>query len=161
MLLKKLLKTKVYTSLGDAVGNLIDIYVDKTTWDIKYALVSKGIGKNSKLLYPIHYLLFAEGKNLTIFPENVIENVAAKEGKSYLSAHHMVGLEILSKDAKTIGKLYDIDVFVGKNKWTLWKLLVRVGRKERRLRLDAAEIATVNNRIKLQKTLTQLSQQDN
>ena len=129
MLLKKLLKTKVYTSLGDSVGPLMEIYIDQDSWEIKYVMVSRGFGKQNKLIYPIQYLISTLGKNLTILPENVAENVSEKEVKALLAGNQMLGLEVRSTDDKPIGKLYDVDISVSYKKWSLWKLLIRTGRK--------------------------------
>ena len=156
MLLKKLLKTKVYTSLGDAVGPLVEIYLDHDSWEIKYVMVSRGFGKQNKLIYPIHYLISTQRTNLTILPENVAENVSEKEVKPLLAGNQILGLEVLTNDDKPLGKLYDVDISVSYKKWSLWKLLIRTGRKERRLRLDASEIASIKKQIKLQKTLNEI-----
>ena len=152
MLLKKVLKMKVYTSLGDLVGTLVNIYIEQGSWEIKFAMVSKGMGKQNKMCYPVNYLIFGEGSNLTILPENVFETVPLKELSAYIPGNHLIGCEVLTSDKKVIGKLYDADVSVSYKKWTLWKILTRSSAKKRRMRLDATKIDSIGKNIQLNQT---------
>ncbi len=159
MLLQTILRSKCFTSLGDRVGKLVELYLEEGTWEIKYAALSRGFWRHDRY-YPITYLIVGQGKNITILPENVVEAVDEEVATALLPATHFLGCEVVGKNDRSVGKLYDIDLFIRYKKWSFWKILIRSGIKERRLRLDASLIGTVGKTLILTKTLAELQEDD-
>jgi sporulation protein YlmC with PRC-barrel domain len=71
-----------------------------------------------------------------------------------------LGKEVLSSDGHEIGKVYDFDVPLKLKTWTIWKILIKRGIKERRLRLGQDEIESIAENVMLKKSLSEIDAEE-
>ncbi|UCH88699.1 MAG: PRC-barrel domain-containing protein [Thermoplasmata archaeon] len=145
---------KVYTTLGQEKGKISGLVVDLSNWQIRNVIVSPGLLKR-KVFVRLEDVKEADEyeKKITI-PGDVQEGDIIKS--SSLSAaivdETLLNKDVVSKDGEKVGELYDLDVPLKLRRWKIWKVLIKRGMKQRRLRYGPEEIDSVAEKIILKRT---------
>jgi sporulation protein YlmC with PRC-barrel domain len=146
---------KVYSKLGQEQGSVNDLIVDLSTWDIKNLIVSPSILKKN-VAYDLGNLKEVnESEKRFIIPGD-LEEKEVPEISTFNMAFadsELIGKEVVSKDSQDLGKVYDFDVPLKLENWMVWKILIKRGIKERRLRISPYEIESISDKIFLKKTI--------
>lgn len=155
MLYDKFEDISIVDSLGNKVGTIKDIYIDLDSWNIVALRVSPGTLKKSFLLKidDIEKLdleemnaLVKEGWETGELPDTPV--------KSMFPYHELRSKKIVDKHDEKVGKIYDIEIpFEKLGEYRVWKLLIKVGLKERRLRIAPTDVEDVKEDINLSKSL--------
>lgn len=154
MLAEILEKYNVVNSVGEEFGKVKEAYLDLNTWEISAFEISPGALKK-------HYLLKlgqiekidTEGKMLVVKDEFEKGDVPKIPVKGLYPVDKLMSVHVVDKEGKKVGKIYNLEIPYEKmRKLKVWKLMIRTGIKERRLRISPSEIADVKEEIHLKKT---------
>ncbi|MFW3145664.1 MAG: PRC-barrel domain-containing protein [Thermoplasmatota archaeon] len=153
MLAKLIEEYKVVNSVGNNVGRIKDLYINLNTWMITSFEISPGPLKKDFLIKIDDVVKFDETDKMVIikdeFEKKEIPKHPMKENYPFeeLKKHNVV-----DSDDEKVGKIYNLEIPFEKLKtFKVWKVLIRTGIKERRLRLNTSEIVEVMDEIKLAK----------
>lgn len=153
MLAKLIEEYKVVNSVGNNVGKINDLYINLNTWMITSFEISPGALKKGFLIKVDDVVKFDETDKMVIikddFEKQDVPKHPMKENYPFeeLKKHNVVD----SEDEK-VGKVYNLEIPFEKLKtFKVWKVLIKTGIKERRLRLNTSEIVEVMDDIKLAK----------
>jgi sporulation protein YlmC with PRC-barrel domain len=148
-------KYKVVNSVGEEIGKIKDIYIDINTWKITAFEISPGaLKKNlmikskyiSKFDEETKHVLLKDGYETSEAPKQVLKEMYPF---NELKKHH-----VIDKDGEKVGKIYNLEIPIEKLKqYKVWKLLVKTGLKERRIRISTKEIKEVMDDIRLARTV--------
>ncbi|MEA3559222.1 MAG: PRC-barrel domain-containing protein [Candidatus Thermoplasmatota archaeon] len=151
MLAKIIEDYKVVNSVGNNVGKIKDIYIDLDTWLINSLEISPGTMKKDILIDVDDIVKFDETDKIIIvkdeFESKEIPTHPMKGNYPFeeLRKHHVVDSE-----GEKIGKVYNLEIPFEKLKtFKVWKVLIKTGFKDRRLRINTSEITEVMDDIKL------------
>jgi sporulation protein YlmC with PRC-barrel domain len=151
---------KVYTSLGQERGKISGLVVDLSNWQIKNVIISPGLLKR-KMFVKLEDIQEADEseKKITI-PGDVQEADMIKT--SSISAaivdETLIHKDVVSKDGEKVGEVYDLEVPLKLKKWKIWKVLIKRGMKERRLRYGPEEIESVSEKIILKRSFKAINE---
>ncbi len=137
---------RVRTPSGQDHGKLHDLYVDLDTWNVPFLVVSGGI-LMKKETYPFTMLTDVDEieKMILLEDSDPLEEVPA--GRALARMKDLLGTKVMSEEGEDVGKLYDIDISTKLKQWKVWKLLIRTGFGERRLRISSSEVRDISDRI--------------
>ena len=154
MLYDKFEDIKIIDSLGNKVGSIKDIYINLETWEIPALKISPGTLKKSFIIKTddIHKLdmddmdaVLKDGYETGEIPDT--------PQKSMFPYHELRSKKVVDKHGEKLGKVYNIEIPVEKlEEYKVWKLLVKVGIKERRLRISPSEVKEIMEDINLSKS---------
>ena len=153
--------TKIVTPLGDKIGTLDDLEFNGETWKVSYVIIKEGALKRKYFAVEPAKIEIKEDEDIELSPE--------VERKDYEfmdppSIHHMyitdlIGKKVESSDGEIIGKVYDVDVATELEQWEIWKILIKVGIKERRLRIGPDEIKDLGETLVLKKRAEEIKEE--
>ena len=161
MLEKMLEKYKVVDSVGNKVGKLKDVYVDLDSWKGTAFEYSPGALKKDKvfMVSQISRMDHEEG-NMILRDKFEDMDPPEKTKREMYPFKEIQKLQVVDSMGEKVGKVYNIDIPVEKLKdFKVWKLLIRVGIKDRRLRISPQEISEIMGVIKLKNTLDQYKEE--
>lgn len=150
MLWSKLEGLTVKTPMGDKLGKVSDLVTSLEDWKIKYILLKEGLVK-SKLEAVKTSDVSVEEDHLEVSPEVEREEIK----KEMSSMHNLYMSDIIKKmvkssDGEEVGKVYDIEIATELRNWEAWKILIKTGIKERRLKLSVSrDVKTVGEYVEL------------
>jgi sporulation protein YlmC with PRC-barrel domain len=148
----------VVDKLGKEVGKIDDLIVDLSSWEITGIKLSHGILRK-KVIHKLEHIEKTDEheKKITI-PSNAPEEEPIEKSSftSALMDDDLIHKEVVSSDNNEIGKVYDVDIPIKLKHWKVWKILIKRGMKERRLRIAPDEIESVSEEIKLKKSLSEI-----
>lgn len=153
---------EVVNQLGKKIGKLDGMIVDFADWKVKNVILSHGILKKH-VSVNLEKLKKAdeEEKKLIIPTEAQEENIP--ESSSFNAAFvedDLLGKKVVSSDDHEVGKVYDFDVPISLKRWKVWKILIKRGMKERRLRIGPEEIQSISDEIVLKKSISEIEDED-
>jgi sporulation protein YlmC with PRC-barrel domain len=153
---------KVYSQLGDDRGSINDLIIDLSNWDIKNLIISPGMIRKNVMYKPGDLKEVKESEKKIIISGDLNEE-ELPESSTFNSAfadNDLIGKEVVTKDNQDIGKVYDFDVPLKLDNWMVWKILIKRGLKERRLRVGPDEIESVSDKIILKKSISEIDGQE-
>ncbi|MBN1539541.1 MAG: PRC-barrel domain-containing protein [Candidatus Thermoplasmatota archaeon] len=153
MLMKDLEGCKVVNTVGEHVGKIREAYVDLDKWEINAFELSPGTLKKNIILD------LRDIQKVDIEERTMVVRDSFKGGeppkmpvKNMYPLKELMDLHVVDADGEKVGRIYDLEVPYEKlRNFRVWKVLIRTGIKERRLRLSTAEIAEVMNEVRLRK----------
>ena len=150
-------KYKIENSLGEAIGRIKDFVIDVESWRIMQFEVSPSILKKDILINIGDIREIDHEEKLVVLKEGgEPHDIPTKLDKGLISFHDLKKLHVSDKDGKKVGKIYHLEVPIEKLKtYKVWKILIKVGIKERRLRLSTSEIHEVGDEVTLRRSLEQ------
>jgi sporulation protein YlmC with PRC-barrel domain len=154
MLAKLIEEYKVVNSVGNHVGKVKDIYIDLNDWMITGFEVSPGALKKDIMIKTDDVVKFDEADKIIIIKDEYEEEEKPKHPmKERYPFEELKKHNVVDSEGNKIGKVVNLEIPYEKLKaFKVWKVLIRTGIKERRLRLNTSEIVEVMDEIKLAKT---------
>lgn len=153
---------KIYSQIGEERGKITGLIVDLNDWKVKNLIVSPRMLKK-KVIYKMDDLKEVKEHEKKIIIPGEINGEEIPEEESLSSAilddviiHKMV----VSKDGHEIGKIYDLDIPLKLKHWMVWKILVKRGIKERRLRVGPEDIDNISENIMLKKSISEIEEHE-
>ena len=153
---------EVVDKLGKDVGKVDDLIVDLSNWNVTGIKLVHGILRKKVIHKLEHVQKTDEHEKRIVIPADAPEE-EPPEKSTFSSAFiddDLVHKVVVSNDNSEIGKIYDVDIPINLKKWKVWKILIKRGMKERRLRVSPDEIAEVSDEIKLKKSLSEIDSED-
>lgn len=153
---------KVMNSLGEGKGKLAGLIVDLSNWNVKNLIISPRMLKK-KVVYKMDDMKEVQEHDKKIVISNEMEEEEMPEKSSMNAAFvedDLLGKEVVSSDGHEIGKVYDFDVPLELKSWSIWKILIKRGMKERRLRLGQDDIESISENIMLKKSLSEIDSEE-
>jgi sporulation protein YlmC with PRC-barrel domain len=144
----------VVNSVGEEFGKVKEAYLDLNIWEVSGFEVSPGALKK-------HFLLKlgeieridTEGKLLVVKDDFDKGEVPKVPVKGLYPLDRLMSAHVVDSEGKKVGKIYNLEIPYEKmKKLKVWKVMIKTGIKERRLRLSPAEISDVKEEIHLKKT---------
>jgi len=153
MLMKILEEYKVSNTVGEHVGKIKEAYIDLDKWEIVAFEVSPGALKKNVLIDLEEMVkLDMDEKTLVVKDDHQVKEVPDTPVKHLYPLDHLMDLHVVDADGEKVGKIYNLEVPYEKlRKFKIWKILIRTGIKEKRLRLSPSEIKEVMKEIHLKK----------
>ncbi|MEA3559528.1 MAG: PRC-barrel domain-containing protein [Candidatus Thermoplasmatota archaeon] len=153
MLEKIIEKFKVVNSVGENLGKVKEVFLDVGEWEVVAFEISPGMLKKDYLLKISEIEKFdLEGLQMILKDEHEQGEVPKTPVKEMYPVDELKKLHVLDKDGEKMGKIYDIEIPYEKLKtFNVWRVLIKMGIKERRLRISPDEISEVMQEIKLKK----------
>lgn len=153
MLTKILEEYKVVNSVGEELGKVKEAYIDLEKWTVAAFEISHGVLKKHYLLKTSEILkLDMENQQMLVKDDHETVEIPKTPTKVLYPMDELKKLHVLDKDGGKVGKLYNLEVPYEKLKnFNVWKVLIKTGFKDRRLRLSPAEISEVMTEIRLKK----------
>lgn len=159
MLAKLIEEYKVVNSVGNSVGKIKDIYIDLDTWMINSFEISPGALKKNILIDIEDIVKFDETDKIVIVKDEFeSKEIPEHPKKSSYPFEELKKHDIVDSENEKIGKIYNLEIPFEKLKtFKVWKVLIKTGFKDRRLRLNTSEISEIMDDIKLAKTKEEYS----
>jgi len=154
MLAKLIEDYKVVNSVGNHVGKIKDIYIDLNKWMIVGFEVSPGTLKKEFMIRVEDVVKFDEGDKIVIVNDEFKMMEAPEHPmRERYPFDELKKHPVFDSEGEKIGKIYNLEIPFEKLKtFKVWKVLIRTGISERRLRLNPSEIVEIMDEIKLAKT---------
>ncbi len=154
MLAKLIEEYKIVNSVGNHVGKVKDIFIDLDTWMIVEFEVSPGALKKDIMVKTDDVVKFDEVDKIIIVKDDYEAGEKPKHPmKGRYPFEELMKHNVLDAEGNKVGKIVNLEIPYEKLKaFKVWKVLIRTGIKDRRLRLDTSEIVEVMENIKLAKT---------
>jgi sporulation protein YlmC with PRC-barrel domain len=149
---------EVVDKLGKEVGKVDDLIVDLSSWNITGIKLAHGILRKKVIHKLDHIEKTDEHEKRIVIPADAPEE-EPPEKSTFSSAFlddDLLHKEVISNDSNEIGKIYDIDIPIKLKKWKVWKILIKRGLKERRLRIGVDDIEEVSEEVRLKKSLSEI-----
>jgi sporulation protein YlmC with PRC-barrel domain len=153
MLAKLIEEYKVVNSVGNNVGKIKDIYIDLNTWMIVGFEITPGPLKKDQMLKVEDVVKFDETDKIVIVNDDFSsEEVPEHPTKEMYPFDELKKHQVLDSEGEKVGKIYNLEIPFEKLKtFKVWKVLVRTGISERRLRLNTSEIVEIMDDVRLAK----------
>jgi sporulation protein YlmC with PRC-barrel domain len=149
---------KVVNQLGKELGKINELIVDLSDWEIKNIILTHGL-RRKHVSHKLESLKSADEANKKLIipsdsPEEEVPETSSLEAA--FVKDDLLGKKVVSSDHQDVGKVYDFDVPLSLKHWKIWKVLIKRGLKERRLRIGPDEILSVEKDVVLKKSLSEL-----
>ncbi len=153
MLAKLIEEYKIVNSVGNHVGKIKDIYIDLNNWMIIGFEVTPGPLKKDIMLMVEDIVKFDETDRIIIVNDEFnSEEVPDQPMKERYPFEELRKHNVLDSEGKKVGKIYNLEIPFEKLKtFKVWKVLVRTGISERRLRFNPDEIIEIMDDVTLAK----------
>ena len=150
-------KYKIESSSGETIGRIKDFIIDTASWRILLFETSPSILKKDQLTDIKDIREIDHDEKLIILREGgEPHDIPTRLDKGLMSFHDLKKLPVTDKDGEKVGRIYHLEIPIEKLKtYKVWKVLIKVGIKERRLRLSTSEIREVGDEISLRGSLEQ------
>jgi sporulation protein YlmC with PRC-barrel domain len=149
---------KVFSPLGEEKGKINGLVVDLSDWKVKNLIISPSMIKKN-VMYKMSDLKEVDEGEKKIQLKDSAEEEEVPESSTMNTAlvdETLLHKPVISNDHQDVGKVYDLDVPVKLDKWMVWKILIKRGIKERRLRLGTEDIKSVSENVVLEKSYSEL-----
>ncbi len=153
---------KVYSQIGEERGKLSGLIVDLKNWKVKNLIVSPRILKK-KVVYKMDDLKeVKEHEKKVVIPGEVDgEEIPERESLSAAILDDVIiHKKVVSKDGHDVGKIYDLDIPLKLKHWMVWKILIKRGMKERRLRVGTDDIDNIGENIMLKMSISEIEEHE-
>ena len=151
MLAEIMEKYKVVNSVGNTVGKVKDIYIDLNTWKIEGFEISPGALKKDFILNTNEIVKFDEADKIIIVKDEFEQGEKPENPKRDMYPfEELKKRNVVDIEGEKIGKVYNLEIPFEKLKvFKVWKILIKTGISERRLRIPTADVADIMDDIKL------------
>jgi sporulation protein YlmC with PRC-barrel domain len=151
MLAELIEKYKVVNSVGNTIGKVKDIYIDLNTWKIEAFEISPGKLKKDFLLDAEEIVKFDEGDKIIIVGDDFKTDELPKNPRMDLFPfEELKKRHVVDSNGDKVGKIYNLEIPFEKLKvFKVWKILIKTGMSDRRLRLAPSEVHEVMEDISL------------
>lgn len=155
MLEDMLEKYEIVNSVGEHMGKIKEIYIDLESWDIKAMKVSPGVLKGSFLLNVKDIqTVDLEGKKMVVIDDHEKGELPESSTKKLYPYDELTKRHVVDSEGEKVGKVYSLEIPYHKlGTLKIWKLLIKTGIKDRRLRISPTEVHEVMDDINLRKKL--------
>jgi sporulation protein YlmC with PRC-barrel domain len=155
MLAELLEEYKVINTVGEEFGKIKDVYFDLKDWMVSGFQLSPGLFKKDTLLRMDDILQIRDDEKTIIARDDFKGIDLPKEPSlSLFPFDELKRRKIVDRSGEHVGKIYNMEIPYDKlKKLMVWKILIKTGLKERRLRIRPQEISEVLEEIKLHRTL--------
>ncbi|MGA1848638.1 MAG: PRC-barrel domain-containing protein [Thermoplasmatota archaeon] len=153
MLAEILEKYHVVNSVGEEFGKVKEAYLNLETWEVSGFEISPGALKKHFLLKLQEIQkIDTDEKFLVVKDDFERAEVPKVPVKGLYPLDRLMSAHVVDSEGKKVGKIYNLEIPYEKmKKLKVWKVMIKTGIKERRLRLSPAEIADVKEEIHLKK----------
>lgn len=153
MLAKLIEDYRVVNSVGNHVGKIKDIFIDLNRWTIVGFKISPGALKKDFMVTVEDVVKFDEGDKMVIIRDDFrSDEIPERPMKERYPFEELSKHAVLDSEGEKVGKIYNLEIPFEKLKtFKVWKVLIRTGMTERRLRLNTSEIVEIMDEIKLAK----------
>lgn len=151
MLAEIMEKYKVVNSVGNNIGKIKDIYIDLNTWKITGFEISPGTLKKDFMIY-IDEIIKFDDKDKIVIIKDEFDKVELPENpkKDMYPFDGLKKKNVVDSEGEKVGKIYNLEIPFEKLKvFKVWKILIKTGIRERRLRLPVSEVMSVVEDINL------------
>ncbi len=148
-------KYEITNSVGEHIGKIKEIYLDLDTWEIVAFKASPGALKKSFML-DLSDIVKVDTEEMKLIAKDEIEKKEVPETptKKLYPYDELQKVHVVDSEGEKVGKITSLEIPYEKlKKFKVWKILIKTGLKDRRLRLAPAEIGKVMEEIHLVKTL--------
>jgi len=155
MLLERMEKFKVVNSVGMDIGKIRDVYLKMGDWKISGLKLSPGPLKKS-LMVDIKDIIDIDVDASCVRIKDDFKQMDVPEGTTtnHFPYSELRKRPVVDKKGEKVGKIYDLEIPLKEmHTEKVWKVLVRTGFKDRRLRLSTDEVDGVKDEISLKKEL--------
>ncbi len=155
-------KFKVVNSLGNNIGKVKDIYIDLDNWRITGFQVSPGPLKKDFILNIDEVVKFDETDKIIIVDDELEKKEAPNIPMMNLYPFNEIKKHnVVDRQGEKLGKIYNLEIPYEKLKvFKVWKLLIKTGFTERRLRLPPSEVVNVIDDINLKGLMEDYREED-
>jgi len=153
MLMKLLEKYKVMNTVGENIGRIKDAYLDLDKWEIVAFKVHPGaLKKNIMIDLKDMDHVDIESTTLVVKDDFETKEVPKTPMSGIYPVEELMDLTVLDADGSKVGKIYNMEIPYEKlQKFKVWRVLIKTGFKEKRLRLSPSEIKQVMKEVHLKK----------
>ncbi|MDG6225416.1 MAG: PRC-barrel domain-containing protein [Candidatus Thermoplasmatota archaeon] len=142
----------IISKLGDEMGALEDMIIDSTNWTIKGFVLKEGglFKKERSIVEPADLKINDDDEIINLSPEahrKEIEQDRSSVHHLYLS--DLMKKKVVLKEGEDIGKVYDIEIATELKDWKVWKLFIRTGLKQRRLRIKPDQVTDLGEDVEI------------
>ena len=151
MLAELLEDYKVVNTVGEEFGKIKEVFFDLNTWMVSGFELSPGIFKKDTLL-TLDDILSIRDDEKTIIARDEFKgsDLPGEPNLSMFPFEELKKRKIMDRNDEYVGKIYNMEIPFDKlKKLMVWKILIKTGMKERRLRIRPQEIIDVKDQIKL------------
>ena len=130
---------EIRSQMGDRMGKMKDLVIDTSNWKVKGLVIAE---KKKRMLVNPHDLKieWAEEK-IILSPEvRTVEDLQEKSSVHNMYLSDLVKKHVISSDDEEVGRIFDVEITTELKDWEVWKLLIKVGFKKRRLRIKPKKI---------------------
>lgn len=155
-------KYEVVNSVGESLGKIKEIYIDLESWEIRALKISPGLVKSSFLL-DIDAIENVDLENHRMIAKDEHEQgeVPKESTRKLYPYDEIQKRQVLDIDGEKVGKIYSLEIPYEKLKvFKIWKLLIKTGFKDRRLRISPSDISNIMNDINLKKKLEEYQESE-
>jgi sporulation protein YlmC with PRC-barrel domain len=162
MLAELIEKYKVVNSVGNTIGKVRDIYIDLETWKIEAFEISPGALKKDFLLKTTEIVKFDETDKIMIIGDDFEkDDIPDTPRKNMFPFEELKKRHVVDSEDEKVGKIYNLEIPFEKLKvFKVWKVLIKTGISDRRLRVSPTEIEEVMDHITLKGTLEEYSEKE-
>lgn len=162
MLAEIIEKYRVVNSVGNTIGKVKDIHIDLNTWKIEAFEISPGALKKDFLLRASEIVKFDEKDQIVIVADDYLsEEVPKTPRKDLFPFDELKKKNVLDRNEEKVGKVYNLEIPFEKLKvLKVWKLLIKTGISDRRLRISITEVEEIMENITLKGVLEDYTEKD-
>ncbi len=155
MLEDMLEKYEIVNSVGETIGKIKEIYIDLDTWDVKALKISPGMLKGSFLLHLKDVTKIDLDNNRMVVTEEFGKDEIPETATRKLYPYDELSKRtVVDSEGEKVGKIYSLEIPYEKlGSMKIWKMLIKTGIKDRRLRIAPTEVNEVMDDINLRKTI--------
>ncbi len=146
MLYTKLKGYVIRTPSGLEPGKVSDLVVDLDNWMITWVIVSEGLLKKH-VAYPASAIISMDEFEKVVLIQDMDPEDEPEESSTQARMKDLTGMKVSTVEGEDVGKLYDLDVTTKLKKWKVWKILIRMGFQERRLRISPADVRDISDQL--------------
>ena len=148
MLFSQLKGIIIRTDKGHEKGKINNIIIDIDKWTIDGIEVSTGLLKE-QIYFPVDVILELDPvkKILLIDDEGESIDSPVTDDLPLALASDILSMKVITLEGEDVGKLYDFDIATKLKHWKVWKLLIKTGFNQRRLRISPTEVHDMTDRI--------------
>ena len=146
---------EVVNSVGEKYGKVKDVYFDIDKWIISGFEVSPGFFKRDVILELDDIIEIRDEQKLIVVKDDYeAKDTPKNPSRTLFPFGALKSKKVVDSQNDKVGSIYNMEIpFSHHDRMKVWKVLIRTGFKERRLRLRPLEIVSVMDEIKLSKTL--------
>lgn len=142
---------EIQSQMGDTMGKMKDLVIDTSNWKVKGLVIKDK--KIRSLVNPHDLKIEWDNERIILSPEvKAIEDTQEKSSVHNLYLSDLVKKHVISSDEEKVGRIFDVEITTELKDWEVWKLLIKVGFKKRRLRMKPKKIGKLGKDVSIKMT---------